>query len=188
MEKEIALLGIRDLSKQRNLFLILTIMLGASCCFLSFKILQSEERVILTPSLSQEVWVSNSGVSKSYLEETTLMYLPLLLDLSSEVIGYKAGVIFKYVSQSDPNYMQKLQQYFSSAKEQYSQFDLSTYFSVKNLEVDSKNLSVIANGTLASRYGQEGYAASPASYLVSYEWVGGHLRLKEFVKLEEQKK
>lgn len=188
MEKEIALHGIRDLSRQRNLFLLLTIVLSISCASLSLKILSSEEKVILTPGLRQKIWVSGGGVSKAYLEESTLMYLPLLLDLSKEVIDYKANIILKYVSQSDPKYLQALQQYFAGAKEQYDRFDLATYFSVKNMEVDPKALKVIANGVLTSKYGQEGYENTQARYQVTYEYVSGDLRLKEFVKLEEQKK
>lgn len=185
MEKIIAIGNIQQVARQRNLFLILTTLLCVSCLGLSAKLLTSNEKVILVPSLSQEIWTSNNGVSKGYLEETSLMYLPLLLDLNSEIIDYKAAIIFKYISQSDPTYMKNIQDYFADSKETYKKFALSTYFSIKNLEVDSKNLQVIAAGMLTSRFGDKGFEVSPTSYQLSYEWLGGQLRLKEFVRINE---
>ena len=188
METNIVTHNVISLSRQRNLFLCLTIMLSASMVCLSFRLLQSDEKIILTPGINQEVLISNSGVSKSYLEEVTMMYLPLLLDLSPETVDYKSNTIMKYISSSSSQYMKNLQQYFASAKEEYNKFSLSTYFAVKNLEVSAREMQVIANGTLVSRYGQEGYNSMTASYQISYEWIGGYLRLKEFVKLEEARK
>jgi len=187
LEKELAIHNMEYLSRQRNLFLILTLTLSLIGAGLTLKLVTSDERVILVPGLSQEVWTNSGGVSKGYLEETTLMYLPLLLDLSSEVINHKAGLIFKYISQDRPEYMKKIQEYFADAKEKYGKFSLSTYFSVKNLEVDSKGLIVIANGTLSCRYGERGFESMPASYRLSYEWIGGRLRLKEFLKIKSDK-
>lgn len=188
METNVVINNVSNLSKQRNLFLCLTIMLAISSVLLSLKLLNSDEKIILTPGLNQEVFISNSGVSQSYLEEVTMMYLPLLLDLTPETFDYKASTIMKYVSHSNSNYMQQLQKYFADAKDQYRKFSLSTSFAVKNLEVNAKEMQVIANGTLVSRYGQEGYNSMAASYQISYEWIGGYLRLKEFSKLQEVKK
>lgn len=185
MEKIIAIGNIEQVARQRNLFLILTLLLCLTALGLSVKLLTNNEKVILMPSLSQEVWISNNGVSKGYLEETSLMYLPLLLDLNPEIIDYKAGIIFKYIAQSDATYMRNIQSYFADSKEKYKKFALSTYFSIKSLEVDSKNLQVIAAGMLTSRFGDKGFEVSPASYQLSYEWAGRQLRLKEFVRIKE---
>jgi hypothetical protein len=88
MEKTIAIGNIEKVAKQRNLFLILTILLCATSLGLSIKLLTGNEKVILVPGLRGEVWTSKAGVSKGYLEETSLMYLPMLLDLNPEVIDY----------------------------------------------------------------------------------------------------
>lgn len=187
MEKVAALGNIEKISRQRNLFLILTILISCMGLGLTLKLLQIEEKIILVPGLSQEVWVKGGEVSKGYLEETTLMYLPLLLDLSPEIVNYKAGIIFKYISQGHPLYMKKIQDYFADAKNKYTKFALSTYFAVKNLEVNSRRLEVIANGILTSRYGERGFKIIPASYQLTYDWLGGRLRLKEFVKVRDEK-
>lgn len=182
MERNIALKEIGMIAKQRNLFLTLTLMLSTALTLLAIKIITNDERTILVPGLSQSVWIEKAGVSKTYLEETSLMYLPLLLDLSVEVIQHKANIIFKYISQSDESYMRHIQEYFATSREQYKQFNLSTYFSVKNMEVDASELVVIAHGTLTSRYGERGFETQKASYKLSYEWMAGHLRLKEFIR------
>ncbi|RYE27412.1 MAG: hypothetical protein EOP45_01275 [Sphingobacteriaceae bacterium] len=33
-------------------------------------------------------------------------------------------------------------------------------------------------------YGEDGFQTSPASYHLSYQWLGGKLRLKEFIRLK----
>lgn len=188
MDKNIGISNIESVKGQRNLLLGFTI-LSLSCLLLvSLKLITTEEKTILVPGLTQEVWTKEGGVSASYLEETTLMYLPLLLDLNPEIIDHKGAVIFKYVSRSDQEYMKKLQNYFAENKEKYKQFGLSTYFAVKNIEVDTKKLLVKANGILTSRYGEKGFETTPQSYLISYEWTGGKLRLKEFVQVEGKDK
>lgn len=186
MEKSISMINFETIARQRNLFVGLTLFLCASMLLLSIKLATLDEKTILVPGLTQEVWTKEGGVSASYLEESTLMYLPLLLDLNAEIIDHKAQVIFKYVSQSEASYMKKLQNYFAEAAKKYKQFALSTYFSVKNLEVDTKKLSVKANGVLTSRYGTEGFETTKISYLLKFEWIGGKLRLKEFEQYREE--
>lgn len=188
MEKSVSLINLESISKQRNLFVGLTLFLSVSLMLISIRLATMDEKTILVPGLTQEVWTKEGGVSASYLEESTLMYLPLLLDLNPEIIDHKAAVIFKYVSQSDAIYMKKVQDYFAEAAKKYRQFALSTYFSVKNLEVDAKGLEVKANGVLTSRYGEEGFETTKISYLLKFEWTGGKLRLKEFEQYKEEKK
>lgn len=183
MDKLVALNNIEQVARQRNLFLILTILLAISCAGLTAKLLTEDKKVILVPGLMQEVWLQSGRVSESYLAESSLMYLPLLLDLNHEIVDYNASIICKYVSQSEPIYMKKMQEYFADAKQQYKQFGLSTYFAVKNLEVDSKNLTVIANGILTSKFGDRGLESISISYKIIYEWLSGRLRLKEFSKV-----
>ena len=184
MDKLVAITNIEQVARQRNLFLILTLMMGLSASCLSVMLLAKNQRTILVPGLSQEIWVEGKGVSRSLLEETTYMYLPLLLDLSANEIDHRAGIIFKYVSQSEPIYIKKMQEYFTENKLKYKKFGLSTYFSTKNLEIDRENMLVTANGTLTSTFGEGGYESKPTSYQLSYEWTSGKLRLKEFIRVK----
>lgn len=178
--------SIETVARQRNLFMFLCIISVSTCLILGIKMLRSEERIILVPGLNQEVWTSQDGVSPSYLEEVTAMYLPLLLDLDHTSIDWKKERLISHVSQSDPVYMQSLVAYFARTKETYKQFLLSTSFAVKKLEIDPKAITVIAHGQLISRFGEKGFESIPAIYRLSFEWVAGRLFLKEFVKLNNE--
>jgi type IV conjugative transfer system protein TraE len=155
----------------------------ATCLVLGIRIITGQERVILVPGLNQQLWTSKDGVSASYLEEATTMYLPLLLDLDYTSIDWKKERLLSHVSQSDAAYMRELTDYFARTKERYKQFSLSTHFAVKKLETSPKELTVKAYGTLMSRFGEKGFESLPAIYGLSFEWLGGKLLLQEFVKL-----
>ncbi|MBP7189646.1 MAG: hypothetical protein KA998_00150 [Rickettsiaceae bacterium] len=185
MNKKVMSLNIEMVARQRNLFLILSVMSVLSSMMLAYKVLTSEEKTILVPGLNQEVWTNKDGVSSSYLEEVSSMYIPFLLDLDSGCIDWKREKLFKYVSRSDAVYIKSLANYFASAKKQYSQFSLSTHFAVKNFKINQKDLTVEAHGQLTSHFGERGVTSMPAIYRLSFEWVSGRLLLTEFVKLSK---
>ena len=180
MNLSTALQGGERITKQRNLFLMLTILLSISTCALGVKTLIQEERIIMVPPLTSEVMVSNKKVSGSYLEQMTMVFLNTLLDLSSADILHKRDWVLKYTSNSNPGFAKKLNKYFADAADKYSTFDLVTYFTVKNMEIDETTGEVIAHGTLTSRYGKHGFESTPTSYRLNFEYSGGYLRLKEF--------
>jgi hypothetical protein len=67
MNLQVAMQGGDRITKQRNLFLVLTIALSITSGALSLKILAQEERIIMVPPLSSEVMISNRKVSSGYL-------------------------------------------------------------------------------------------------------------------------
>lgn len=183
MEKSVVIKNMDVVARQRNLLLVLLIATSISCSALSMMLMNQTEKIVLVPGLNQEVWVTDKGVSGSYLEEAAAMYLPMLLDLESGSIDWKKERLMTYVSQSDPSYMQELIRYFDSTKEKYKKFSLSTHFAVKSFETDEQKLIVKASGQLVSRFGERGYHNLPAVYALSFEWVAGKLLLKSFVRL-----
>lgn len=182
-----AMQGGNRITKQRNLFLLLTILLAVIGSALSLKILIQEERIIMVPPLSLEVMISNRKVSSSYLEQMTMVFLNSLLDLSSIDVLHKRDVILKYTSNSHPSFSKRINEYFADAASKYKNFDLVTYFTVKNMEIDEGSGEVIAHGTLTSRYGKHGFESIPTSYRLSFEFSGGYLRLKEFNQVIDDK-
>ncbi len=188
MNKEIMVLNIEMVSRQRNVFLILSIATIFCCLLLALKLVTTKERIVLVPGLNQEVWTTENEVSASYLSEVSSMYIPFLLDLDSGCIDWKRERLFKHVSQSDVRYMKELAQYFASAKKKYAKFSLSTHFAVKKFEVNEKTLTVEAHGQLTSRFGEKGVTSNPAVYRLNFEWVSGKLLLKEFVHLIKNQK
>lgn len=186
MEKQIMVANIDKVARQRNLFLVLLLGSVFSLSIVSLKLAMTSERVIMVPSLGRDMWVSDLGVSVSYIEEAAAMYLPLLLDLDADSIDWKKELLMTHVSKNDPSHMKAINDYFAATKERYKQFTLSTHFAVKSFEVDAKNMAVKASGTLISRFGERGYSSIPATYGLNFEWVAGKLLLKEFIKLSKE--
>lgn len=186
MDLTTATLGSSRVVKQRNLFLSLTILLSITSMSLSLKLANQEERIIMVPPLTSDVVISNKKVSSSYLEQMSMVFLNSLLDLSSVDVLHKRDVILKYTSNSDASFTKKINEYFADAAEKYKNFDLVTYFTVKNMEINEATGEVIAHGTLTSRYGKHGFESNSASYKLSFEFSGGYLRLKEFESVNKK--
>jgi len=186
MEKKVLTKNIDQVARQRNLFMLISIICVWVILLLSTKLMLTKEKVILVPGLNQEVWTDETGVSSSYLEESAAMYLPLLLDLNADSIDWKKEQLMSHISQSDEKYMRLMNEYFAKAKEKYKQFSLSTHFAVKNFEVNPKKMTVKATGQLTSRYGERGFQNIPATYGLGFEWITGKLMLTEFVKLSKE--
>jgi len=187
MNLQISMQGGDRIHKQRNLFLVLTILLGITSASLSLKILTQEERIIMVPPLSSEIMVSNRKVSSGYLEQMSMVFLNSLLDLSAVDILHKRDMILKYTSNSSLSFSKKINEYFADSLDKYKNFDLVTYFTVKNMEINENSGEVIAHGILTSRYGKHGFESIPTSYHLSFEFSGGYLRLKEFNQVVNDK-
>jgi len=187
MNLQVAMQGGDRITRQRNLFLLLTIALSITSSALSLKIVLQEERIIMVPPLSSEVMISNRKVSSAYLEQMTMVFLNSLLDLSPQDVLHKRDMILKYTSNSDPYFARKINEYFAAVADKYKNFDLVTYFTVKNMEIDEAKSEVIAHGILTSRYGKHGFEQVPTSYRLSFEFSGGYLRLKEFNQVVSDK-
>lgn len=188
MNLSFAMQGADRIHKQRNLFLLLTILLSLTSALLSMKIAFQEERIIMVPPLTSEVVISNRKVSSGYLEQMTMVFLNSLLDLSAADVMHKRDIILKYTSNSDSSFAKRINEYFADALDKYKNFDLVTYFTVKNMEIDESTGEVIAHGILTSRYGKHGFESNPTSYRLSFEFSGGYLRLKEFKAVVDESK
>lgn len=180
MNLQIAMQGGERVTKQRDLFLVLTIMLSLSTSALSLKILSQEERIIMVPAFTSEIVISGRRVSSSYLEQMTMIFLNSLLDLSAIDVLHKRDIILKYTAASSPEFNRKINEYFADALEKYQKFDLVTYFTVKNMDINESTGEVVAHGILTSRYGKQGFETALMSYRLSFEFNGSYLRLKEF--------
>jgi type IV conjugative transfer system protein TraE len=110
MEYKVAAGNIDTLSKQRNLLAVLLGVMFLSNIFLSTSLLLKDTRIVIVPAgLTNEVVVSNAGVSNSYVEEMTSFFLSYLLDLSPSNINYRSQVILRHVI---PEYYQTMNNYF----------------------------------------------------------------------------
>lgn len=186
MEQEIFKVRTINLIRQRNLFASFSICGFAISLLLALFLFLRSERVILVPGLNQEVWASKSGVSRSYLEENTGMYLSMLLDIDANSIEWKKDQLMRYVVHSDLSAVQAFNEYFNSSLQKYKAFSLSTHFTLKKLDIQPEQLQVIASGVLISRFGAHGVVSEDKKYVLRFAWVSGRLLLKAFAGVDEE--
>lgn len=188
MHKSVLKGNLGNMKKQRNAFIAISALALIANTFLGLKIATSDQQIVLVPALRQEMMISKAGVSKSYLEEMSLLFLSNLLDLSPNDIGHKKEIVMKYTVSNDKKAIDHLMEYFSKAAREYKTFGLSTFFSVKNLEIELDNLTVVAHGILTSYYGKQGHESEDEDYKLEFEYQGGNLRLKSFTRIIDDKK
>lgn len=188
MHRSVLLQNVGVIKKQRNMFLVISSALLLTNVLLSIKILTASREVILVPGIRSEMVVSSSGISKSYLEEISMMFLSNLLDLSPSDIEHKKDLILNFTSNSNKKSINQLIEYFDNCIKDYKRFGLTTYFSVKNLEIDLNDLTVIAHGILTSYYGKSGHESENEDYRLEFEYHGGVLRLKSFERIIDDEK
>lgn len=184
MDNKIHMGNIHNILKQRNLFLAIALGLLFANIFLSLKIVFQSERIILAPGLKQKVWLSRNLVSNSYLEEMTNIYLSNLLDINSKNIAYKKSLIMSNISTKDTESVKSITDYFNKSEEKYKKFDLITYFTVKQIQIDIEKLETIATGILTSSYGKHGMNVNEEKYRLSFDYHNGTLMLKSFARIK----
>lgn len=175
----------KSIIRQRNFFAGCLALAIGSCFLLSGKLASTSEKILMVPGISKEMVIDGDKVSQNYLEETALLFISALLDLTPNTIEAKKEIILKYASKRSPESLKSLQDYFAQASNNLKKFQLSTFFSPKKLYVDSKTLEVIAEGLLSSTFGKRGFEERAVKYKLSFDYVAGHLQLKEFNELKK---
>lgn len=172
------------ITRQRNFFAGCMLLMIISNFLLMIKLSSTSEKIIMVPGITRDLAVEGSRVSQSYLEETALLFASALLDLTLDTIDFKKNVILKHASNRSQQSLKSLQDYFALKEEEHKKFGLSTFFAPKQMQVDSKNLQVLMEGMLTSTFGKRGFEQESVKYLLSFDYIGGHLKLKEFTKVQ----
>ncbi len=175
-----------NITRQRNFFAGCMGLAIITCFLLAVKISTTTERVIMVPGITKDLIIEGSNISVSYLEETSLLFASALLDLTKDTIEHKKNIILKHSSTSAEDSLKSFQKYFADKEEEHKKFQLSTFFTPKQIHVDAKNLQVVMDGLLTSTFGKRGFEQNNVKYLLSFDYVAGHLKLKEFTKLKDK--
>ena len=177
-----------SIMRQRNFFAGCTLLAVIANFLMVVKISSTTERIIMVPGITKDLAVEGSVVSQSYLEETALLFVSALLDLTADTISLKKNIILKHTSAGSEQSLKSLQSYFADKEDEHKKFGLSTFFAPKQMQVDSKNLQVVIEGVLTSTFGKRGFEQNTLKYLLSFDYVGGHLKLKEFTQVKPKTK
>ena len=76
-----------SIMRQRNFFAGCTLLAVIANFLLVVKISSTTERIIMVPGITKDLAVEGSVVSQSYLEETALLFVSALLDLTADTIS-----------------------------------------------------------------------------------------------------
>ncbi|MGV2432070.1 MAG UNVERIFIED_CONTAM: type IV conjugative transfer system protein TraE [Rickettsiaceae bacterium] len=185
MQKRILFQNIDRVARQRDLFLFASIIILISNMLLVIKIVSNDEKFVMVPGLNQSVWISNNSISSSYLEEMSLIFLNNLLDINPDNIEYKKSIILKHISTSNQETIFSIKKYFAELEEKYKKFGLSTYFTIKNMEIDTSKLKVIVSGILTSSYGKRGNDVKEEIYQIDFDYNSHQLKLKSFSRISK---
>lgn len=170
--------------KQRNLSLVFGVSMLFANILLVFGILNKEQKVILVPpEINKTFWVTNKQVSKEYLEEMAVFLSHLLLDQSPTSSKHKRDMLLKYIS---PSYYNELFGRIIKQEKYLYQNNISTRFSIKEIEVDSKQNQVFIVGDQENYVADKKVGTVSASYKISFEYKGARYLLTEFIKLEKE--
>jgi hypothetical protein len=127
-----------SIMRQRNFFAGCTLLAVIANFLLVVKISSTTERIIMVPGITKDLAVEGSVVSQSYLEETALLFVSALLDLTADTISLKKNIILKHASAGSEQSLKSLQSYFADKEDEHKKFGLSTFFAPKQMQVDSK--------------------------------------------------
>lgn len=164
---------------QRNILLVIAVVLLLSNLFLSIWVFGRKERTIIIPALSEKVSVRGGEFSESYIEQMTIFFVELLLDLTAENIKYKTQILLKHVASE--NYHSFLKHY-KEEEERYRKYRVATKFDIKGMRILEGGKRVEIDGLLSSRFGEESMRQKEVVYEARYKKGGGRILLEGFGK------
>lgn len=164
--------------KERNIALMMAIIMGIGNLLLIIKISSNKERVVVVPAYNhQGFWVEKANVSKEYLEQMSLFFIENLLNLTQDSIAYQRDVILKHV---DPEFYAPLKKRFLEEEKRYRQEYLTTNIKPMKLIVDEAQKTTTVIGIFTSFIAGKLIKQTKDSYELKFGYEHGRLLIKSF--------
>lgn len=180
--------NIKKIEYQRNLFILLTIISLICILLLSVINIYKDEKIILVPGLKNISWVKEKTVSENYIEEMSIMFLNLLLDITPHNVSYKKSLILSHLPNKNQTDNSEIKKYFFDMEEKYKKFSISSHFAPKKIEINPEKLEAIATGILSNNFGKNGEEVSEETYKLNFIMERGGLKIKSFENVKDAKK
>ena len=172
------------LTRQRNFFAMLCAILVLANFLIALKLTSSSERLVMVPGITTQMEIEGGKVSRSYLEETALLYISALLDLTPSTSEIKKEMVLRNISKRNKEGVKALQEYFAESILEHKKFNLFTSFAPKKLHVDASAMQVIAEGVLTTMFGKKAHSEKEVKYKMKFDFEGGKLLLAEFSQIK----
>jgi len=175
--------NLHSLFKQRNAALVLALGMMVTNIMLGVKVLVSNEKIIVVPAyLKQSFWAEGEVISKEYLEEMTVFFASMMLNVSPESLKYQGDVVLKYVS---PELHAPLKQRLFAEEEKMRKQNLTTSFKPKEVQVDMDKGEAVISGILTQYVSGQKVGQVSEKYRACYGYSSGILLLKEFEAIDD---
>jgi conjugal transfer pilus assembly protein TraE len=162
----------KRLSLQRGFLLCAVLMLLVSNIVLSIVLMGKGDKTIVLPGyVSREFSVEGVDiVSDGYIEQMSMYFAHLLLDLTPQNISYNSSLFLKNVDQK--NYF-VLVEYFQNKEKTHKNYNLVTRFDVTSLKILKEKGVVEIEGVLTAYFGKDKKIEKSAKYLLNYTIKNG---------------
>jgi len=176
--------GYQKVISQRNIFLLLSLLLSVSLILMSSLLLKKEVRTLFIPAHGQSFWIEDSQVSPSYLEGMGSFLSELMLNRSSDSAPLRNRALFPHIH---PSLSHHLKRAFIEEEKSLKEQGQSYTFSPTTVGTDAKKLHFWIEGdllTLASKGEQLPKVAERVKrrYSLTFKCEAGRLFLIEFNK------
>lgn len=174
-----------DAIKRKNLFLGFSLLLGLTVCLQSFIIwsLANDEKIILVPpQLEQSVWLKGNEVSSNYLEQMSLFFTNLALNLTPDNADFMHQKILRLV---DPKIYSELKAKLASDARELKQRNITTTFYPVNFAINKTKHQVDITGDFETQVGKTQTSLVRRTYRVRFNNHQGQWFISEFRELKD---
>lgn len=147
------------------------------------RLIGSEKTVLVPPEIKRSFWVSESSVSKEYLEEMAYWYAGLALNITPIASDYQNNLFLKHAAPAEYG---RLQAEMGARAEFMKKNNTATLFSVRNVTTDERNQRVALSGTLYTYVGDKKGGERSATYMVGFKYLNGRLYVSDFRETSDQ--
>lgn len=147
--------------------------------------LAGRERIVLIPpQLEKEVWLKGDAVSRSYLEQMTLFFASLALNVTPENADFMHLRLLRLV---DPKSYGQLKTHLTKEADVLKARNIATVFNPVALEIDENNFSVDISGDLVTLVGKTETSSVRKMYHTQFINRNGQWFVSEFRELHDEK-
>ncbi len=168
---------LKILRLQRNVLLILSSVLLGANVLLSLKLIRSEVRTILVPTIDKELVIGTKLVSPDYLQVRAEQIVTLLFNLRQETEAYVTSQLLR---QCDSSHVKEFKEQLEVLTKDVKQKGYYYTFYATKYDIDTQNLRVTFRGDLDTYVNDKKIQTNPKTYALGFVNHNGILNLISF--------
>lgn len=170
----------------RNLTIAVAVMLLIATCIQSiviFYLAGREKIIIVPPQLEQTVWLKGDKASRSYLEQMTLFFSSLALNVTPDNAAFKHQKLLRFI---DPRIYSALKTKLAKDADVLKKRNISTVFQPVNLAINKEHLITEIEGDFITLVGQTQTSAIRKKYRTRFVNRQGQWFISEFREITHE--